>query len=149
MILDNMDNYKKYISLNKNFDKAFEFLKREDLETLPVGKYEIHGKDIFALVQEYETKALETASYEAHKKYIDIQYLIEGTENMGYAQTNKLEVSVPYNEETDFIELVGEPRLTLFGKGEFFILFPEDAHMPGVLNKESKKVRKVVVKIAV
>jgi YhcH/YjgK/YiaL family protein len=149
MILDNMMNCKKYEALNRNFEKAFEFLKREDLGTLPVGKYEIHGENVFAMVQEYETKDLENAKYEAHRKYIDIQYLIEGTENMGYAAIDKLEVFSPYSEENDFMLLTGKPRLILLNEGEFFILFPEDAHMPGVFYKERRKVKKVVVKVMV
>lgn len=149
MILDNIENYKKYEDLNKNFQKAFEFLKREDLGTLEVGKYEIHGKNVFAMVQEYETKDLENAKYEAHRKYIDIQYLIEGSENMGYESLDKLQVSSLYSEENDFMLLTGEPRLILFKEREFFILFPEDAHMPGIFQKEKSKVKKVVVKVIV
>jgi biofilm protein TabA len=149
MILDNIKNCKKYEALNRNFEKAFEFLKREDLGDLPVGKYEIDGENVFAMVQEYETKDLENAKYEAHRKYIDIQYLIEGTENMGYASMNKLEVASIYSEENDFMLLTGNPRLILLNEGEFFILFPEDAHMPGIFHKERKKVKKVVVKVIV
>lgn len=149
MILDNIKNCKKYEQLNRNFEKAFQFLKREDLGSLAVGKYEIDGENIFAMVQEYETKDLENAKYEAHKKYIDIQYLIEGTENMGYVLIDDLEVSSIYSEENDFMLLTGKPRLILLNEREFFILFPEDAHMPGIFVKEKSKVRKVVVKVRV
>jgi len=148
MILDSIKNCKKYEGLNRNFEKAFQFLKREDLGSLAVGKYEIDGEDIFAMVQEYETKDLENAKYEAHKKYIDIQYLMEGTENMGYVSLDKLEVFSPYNEESDFMLLEGEPRLILLNQKEFFILFPEDAHMPGIFVKAKSKVKKVVVKVS-
>jgi YhcH/YjgK/YiaL family protein len=149
MILDNIKNCEKYEGLNRNFDKAFEFLRRADLVSLAVGKYEIDGENIFAMVQEYETKDLENAKYEAHKKYIDIQYLMEGTENMGYVSLDKLEVFSPYNEESDFMLLEGEPRLILLNQKEFFILFPEDAHMPGIFVNEKSKVKKVVVKVSV
>lgn len=149
MILDNIKNCKKYEQLNRNFEKAFQFLKREDLGSLAVGKYEIDGENIFAMVQEYETKDLENAKYEAHKKYIDIQYLIEGTENMGYVLIDDLEVYSIYSEENDFMLLTGKPRLILLNEREFFILFPEDAHMPGIFAKEKSKVRKVVVKVRV
>ena len=149
MILDNIKNYKKYESLNRNFEKAFEFLKRGDLGSLAIGKYEIDGENVFAMVQEYETKDLENAKYEAHKKYIDIQYLIKGTENMGYVSIDKLEVSSPYSEESDFMLFTGEPRLILLNEEEFFIFFPEDGHMPGIFVKEKSKVKKVVVKVRV
>ncbi|MBU3144820.1 YhcH/YjgK/YiaL family protein [Clostridium sp. CF012] len=149
MILDNIVNCKKYEALNRNFEKAFQFLNREDLGSLPLGKYEIDGESIFAMVQEYETKDLENAKYEAHKKYIDIQYLLEGSENMGYVTIDKLEVSSPYSEENDFMLLTGKPRLILLNEGEFFVLFPEDAHMPGIFVKEKRKVKKIVVKVRV
>ena len=149
MILDNIVNCKKYEALNRNFEKAFQFLNREDLGSLPLGKYEIDGESIFAMVQEYETKDLENAKYEAHKKYIDIQYLLEGSENMGYVAIDKLEVSSPYSEENDFMLLTGKPRLILLNEREFFILFPEDAHMPGIFVKEKSKVKKIVVKVRV
>lgn len=149
MILDNLKNCSKYEGLNSNFAKAFDFLKREDLNSLAVGKYELDGENIFALVQEYETKTLDTAIYEAHKKYIDIQYLVEGIENMGYQPIDNLVVSIPYDKEKDFMVLSGETRLTMYEKGEYFILFPEDGHMPGVFHEEIKKVKKVVIKVAI
>ncbi len=148
MIFDNINNCSKYSIINTNFDKAFQFLNREDLNSLAPGKYEIQGNDIYALVQEYETKDLSADSkYEAHRKYIDIQYMVEGTENMGYSQIDKLDVFSPYDEEKDFIMLIGEPRLILYNTNEFFVFFPEDAHMPGVSHGKKGKVRKVVVKV--
>lgn len=149
MILDNIKNSKKYESINKNFEKAFEFLNRDDLETLDIGKYEIDGENVFAMVQEYETKDLENAKYEAHKKYIDIQYLVKGVENMGYLPIDNLEVSSQYNEVNDFMLLEGKPRLTLFNEQEFYVFFPEDAHMPGITYAEKTKIKKIVVKVIV
>ena len=149
MILDNIENYKKYEELNRNFEKAFKFLKREDLGSLAVGKYEIDGEEVFALVQEYETKDLENAKYEAHKKYIDIQYMLEGTEHMGYSSIDKLKITSPYSEENDFMLLSGEANLIMLNSKDFSVFFPEDAHMPGIAIKDKNKVRKVVVKVIV
>ena len=149
MIFDSINNCEKYEILNSNFNKAFDFLKREDLGSLALGRYNIHGDDVYAMVQEYETKDLADAKYEAHRKYIDIQYLIQGAENMGYSQIDKLNVFSPYNEENDFMVLIGEPRLILYKPKEFFILFPEDAHMPGVSHGKKEKVKKVVIKVKV
>ena len=147
MILDNIQNCKKYEGLNKNFQKAFDFLKREDLDSLALGNYEINGEEVFAMVQEYETKDLENAKYEAHKKYIDIQYMLRGAENMGYSSIDKLKISTPYNEEKDCMFLEGETKLIKIDTKDFFVLFPEDAHMPGMLINEKNKVKKVVVKV--
>jgi len=149
MILDNIENYKKYEELNRNFEKAFKFLKREDLGSLAVGKYEIDGEEVFALVQEYETKDLENAKYEAHKKYIDIQYMLDGNEYMGYSSIDKLKITSPYSEENDFMLLSGEANLIMLNSKDFSVFFPEDAHMPGIAIKDKNKVRKVVVKVIV
>lgn len=147
MIFDTINNCEKYEKLNSGFAVAFDFLRREDLASLAPGRYDIQGNDVYAMVQEYETKDLADAKYEAHRKYIDIQYLIEGVENMGYAQTDMLGMVSPYNDESDFMLLEGEPRLILYHSKEFFILFPQDAHMPGVSQGEKGRVKKVVVKV--
>ncbi len=149
MIFDKINNCKKYEVHHKYFEKAFDFLKRQDLESLSPGKYDIAGNDVYAFVQEYETKDLTDAKYEAHRKYIDIQYLIEGCENMGYSQADDLKAFTPYSEEDDFIMLDGASRLILYNPGEFFILFPEDAHMPGISYEKKQKVKKVVIKVKV
>ena len=149
MILDNIENCKKYEELNRNFEKAFKFLKREDLGSLAVGKYEIDGEEVFALVQEYETKDLENAKYEAHKKYIDIQYMLDGNEHVGYSLIDKLKITSPYSKENDFMLLSGEANLIMLNSKDFSVFFPEDAHMPGIAIKDKNKVRKVVVKVIV
>ena len=84
LVFANIKDYESYEELHVNFKKAFEFLKREDLKSLLPRKYEIYGEDVFALVQQYETKDLENAMYEAHQKFIDIQYMLESCENMEY-----------------------------------------------------------------
>lgn len=149
MVLDSIKNCKKYEGLHRSFEKAFQFLKRDDLESLALGKYEIDGEEVFALVQEYDTKDLENAKYEAHKKYIDIQYMLDGNENMGYSSINKLQLTTPYDEDKDVMFLEGETKLIALHSKDFFVLFPEDAHMPGMIINEKAKVKKVVVKVRV
>lgn len=147
MIFDNISSSKKYENINPHFNKAFEFLKREDLNTLPAGRYEIEGSEVFALIQEYETKELEDKVYEAHKMYIDLQYMLEGEERMGFLPIDKLSIEAPYSKETDAMLLGGEKVLQGLRAGEFYIFFPEEPHMPGVKNNETMKVKKVVIKI--
>lgn len=147
MIFDNIENYKRYENISNSFKKAFEFLKREDLETLSVGRYEVDGDNVFALVQEYETKDLEDKEYEAHKQYIDLQYIIKGEENMGFLSANNLVINKPYEKEIDAMFLTGEKVLYKLREGEFFIFFNEEPHMPGVKVNEAKAVKKIVIKI--
>ena len=150
MICENINNTKNYSSINKNFEKAFEFLKNNDLTELTVGKYEIQGEEIFALVQEYITKNEEEKNWESHEKYIDIQLIVEGKEIMGYAKVGDLEVKEDSRPEKDFITY----KETLMGsnikftKDDYVIFFPEDAHKPCCALGECSKVKKIVVKVA-
>jgi len=82
MIIDTLKNAYKYYGLNPRLEKAFAFLKNEDLESLEAGEYEIDGKDIVVLVQEYTTSP--NPPWEAHKYHIDVQYLVSGVEKIGY-----------------------------------------------------------------
>lgn len=147
MIFDNLNNCEKYININGNFTKAFEFLKTEKLGLLSPGKYEIDGDNIFALVQTYETKELDSKDYEVHKKYIDLQFMLKGEENMGFTQISNLIIKNPYNEETDAMLMTGDKILYQLREGEFFIFFPEEPHMPGIMKAERKEVTKIVIKI--
>ena len=80
MIKDNLQNCAIYYGAHKNFEKAFDFIKKVELENLPVGKYEIDGKDLYASVQEYNSKLETEAKNEGHRNYIDIQYVVCGEE---------------------------------------------------------------------
>lgn len=147
MIYDNIKNSERYENISINFKKAFEFLRREDLKDLPAGRYEIDSDNIFALVQTYETMYLESKEYEVHKKYIDVQYMVNGEENMGFSQIHSLNVKNSYNDESDAMIMEGDKVLYKLREGEFFIFFPEEPHMPGVTKDEKREVKKVVIKI--
>ncbi|HEY5585181.1 MAG TPA: YhcH/YjgK/YiaL family protein [Ruminiclostridium sp.] len=151
MILDTLDNISLYTALNSRFEKAFRFLKDTALESLNVGKYQIDGEDIFALVQSYTTSASEEKRWEAHKKYIDIQYVVTGNEINEWIPTDMLKVLEEYSDEKD-IAFFKEPDQWTSAKlkdGYFTIFFPEDAHKPGCLIETPSQVKKVVVKVKI
>jgi len=151
MILDILEDKKTYLGLDSKFQKAFKFLQESDLEHLQIGKYEIEGEDIYAMVQAYTTKPIEEGKWEAHRKYIDIQYIVKGAELVGWATLDGLEVSQEYNSEKDVLFLKKSENwsaLKLRAK-HYAIFFPEDAHMPGVCEGSPDDVKKVVVKIKI
>ena len=80
MIFDNIKNKELYLSINDGFKAGFDFIEKAIKENLPVGKYEIDGKKVWASVQEYLSK--DEAKAEAHRNYIDIQYIVSGKESM-------------------------------------------------------------------
>jgi biofilm protein TabA len=150
MICENMRSRNNYSSINDNFEMAFEFLKINDLKALAVGKYEIQGEDIFALVQEYTTENQEDKKWESHEKYIDIQLIVDGQEIMGYIKVEGLEIEEDLRAESDIIfykETLNGSNIK-FTNGDYAIFFPEDAHKPGCAFGECSKIKKVVVKVA-
>jgi len=151
MIYDRLSNCEQYYVLGNKFKKAFEFLKNTDLITLSDGSYEIDGKEIYANVQSLKTKPIEEKKWEVHRKYIDIQYVICGSEKMGYGILEDFsEILVPYDNEKDVEFLNGEKyNFVNVGAGDFVIFFDNDVHAPMLAYDEPMNIKKVIVKIAI
>ena len=148
MILDHLDNAPLYFGVGDRIATALKYLQATDLARLPTGRNEIDGERIFALVFEYETKHQHTTFWEAHRQYIDIQYVHEGVELMGYAPLSLMQAG-PYDKEKDFLRADGEGEFFQLRAGFFAILGPQDAHMPGIVLSEPAPVRKIIIKVAV
>ena len=144
-----LENYKK---VHPRFEAAFEGLKKLVAENAEVGKYEIEGSDVYAMVQEYKTKAPEEAKFEAHRKYIDIQYIISGVEKMEMIDVSKATEITEYDVEKDFqfFDYGNTAVLGCFEDEDFAVFFPQDVHKPGMaVDSGSSAVKKIVVKIKV
>jgi biofilm protein TabA len=148
MILDVLENAHRYLALHKGFAKAFDFLLRQDLKELPVGKYEIDADRVYAIVSKELGREKEDALLETHEKYIDIQLVLAGTDDMGWKSKSLCKKPAEkYDQKTDEQTFVDKPDAWLSTKsGAFAIFFPEDAHMPLI---SSGQIHKVVVKVAV
>lgn len=147
MIIDKLDNITHYYGLGSRMKKAFEYLKNTDLDQLEQGKYQIENDEIFAMVSEYDTKEVEDALWEAHKNYIDIQYMVKGSEKMGYTNVDNIEITIEYNTEKDILFGTANGDFVTVEKGMFIIFKPQDGHMPSISVEKSEKVKKVVVKV--
>jgi len=146
MIIDKIENAKLYYNLGMRIKKALDYTRQTDLKNLQPGKYEIEGDNIFALISEYETKTESEGKLEAHRKYIDVQYVIEGEELMGYAPLGNQQILEPYKEENDIIFYSVEKSFTKLSAGMFAIFFPTDVHMPGICVEKMSAVKKLVIK---
>lgn len=146
MILKRLCGSRRLRQLHTGFAEAFDFLSRPDLATLPTGKYEIDGTRVYALVQEYESKGQDNAKLEAHRRYIDIQYTIDGNEVMGYRHTQDCTPDdKSWDENRDICFFTDQPDFWFpVPANSFAIFFPDDAHAPMA---GTGKIRKVVVKI--
>ncbi len=150
MIFDNLNNMEQYYKLNENFKIGFEFLLNNDLKSLKDGKYQIKGDEVFANIQSLTTKEKSQKKWEAHKKYIDIQYVISGKECMGYGIYEDFKTSEKYDEIKDVEFLEGEKYNYINVKeNEFVIFYPNDVHAPMLCIENPEQIKKVIVKIAI
>ncbi len=147
MVFDCLKNAEQYFPLGEKIEKALRYLSNTDFTNVEPGTYEIDGENIFAIVQEYNTKPSSSAKWEAHKKYIDIQYMISGKEKMGFTDSRKVIVLQEYHENKDLILYKGEGNFLIAEEGHFAIFYPTDIHMPQLALNIPKEVKKVVVKV--
>jgi len=146
MIIDQLKNASFYSGMHKGLATAFRYLKSTDLSRVSPGRYEIEGSNVYVLVQEYETKSKEKGRWEAHRLYMDVQYVFQGGELFGYANLERLKAG-EYDEAKDFLPLTGEGDFFVLREGTFVILAPQDAHMPGIAVSGPQPVKKFVAKV--
>ncbi len=147
MVYDKIDNIETYKGLSEDIYEGLKFLKNATPD-MPSGVHEINPS-VKAIVSEYETKAVNENGYEAHRKFIDIQYLLKGREKNCCLPIEKLKETKPYKEEIDaaFYEAEIPTQELMLGDGYFAIYWPEDGHMPCLCEDGVEMVKKVVVKI--
>ena len=150
MILDRLSNSKQYEKLNEKFKIGFDFLKNNNLKEMKDGRYDI-AEGVFANVQSLKTKNKTEKKWEAHKDYIDIQYVIKGEESKGYGILEDFKkVVVPYDKEKDIEFLDGEKFNYIdVNENDFVIFYPNDVHAPMLSVKEDVGIKKVIVKIKI
>lgn len=161
MILDKIEHWEKYAGLSPDLVRGLELLASGKLDALADGKHDIDGDRLYASVQTYTPKAPGECRWEAHRRYIDIQYLVSGCEHMGYAPMEPLAVAVAYDDSKDIVFFGSGPEIgTVLKVGEkmFTVFFPTDAHMP-MLSPEAlvgeaiwggqvtRPVKKIVLKV--
>jgi YhcH/YjgK/YiaL family protein len=148
MIIDRIEHARQYTGLGPGIARALGYLANTDLDALPPGRVDLDGDRVFVLVSEYTTKPVEQGRWEAHRRYLDLQSLARGTEQIGWAPIEDLHEE-SREEARDMTRLAGSGQFLTLGPGEFMLLWPADAHMPGVAVDEPAAVKKIVVKIAV
>jgi biofilm protein TabA len=148
MIFDQLNRYPRYIGLHKYFDVAFHFLASLDFSAVEPGRIDLEGDNLYAMVQAYTTRTHEQGIWEAHHRYIDVQYIISGRERIVFAPIEQMQLGI-YIPEKDFLPLTGSGSALDLSEGFFVVFYPEDAHMPGLAIDFPEPVQKVVMKVAV
>ena len=148
MIIDTLAQADRYLALHPLFVRAFEFLRTTDLTALPPGKHAVLGEQIFAIVEACPGRTRAEAKLECHRRYIDIQLVLEGIEEMGWKPLAACtDPATDYDAARDIRFFNDAPSSWIATPaGSFCLFFPDDAHAPLV---SSSTIRKVVVKIAV
>lgn len=148
MIIDTLKNADTYVALNHRFATAFAMLRRANIALFPEGRLEIDGDEIYANIIKGPGRTPEEGKLETHDKYIDIQYVLSGTDTIGWKPRHDLAQPVNQPDPRDdvaFYDDEPDAWLTL-RPGTFAICFPEDGHMPMI---SEDVLHKVVVKVAV
>ena len=152
MIFDKMDNIEDYFDELPLLEKVKKFVDDFNENHLPDGTYEIDGKRLFAMVQSYQTKTqTPQMMFEAHKKYIDLQYIVNGIETIRWTKLDKVDlVEEHYSSGGDIAFYEGDALFDFtLTKHTFLLLYPEDAHLPGLSAQKDVNVRKIVFKMIV
>ena len=153
MVVVTLESLDRYKGLSMNFNDAIEWIEDGSWRNLSDGRYPIDGTRIHALILSGDSKPLESCAFEIHRRYADIQILIQGKEYVLVRAAHGMPVTIPYSAEKE-IEFLGdgpgvaEHRVTL-GPGVAAIFFPEDAHKPCIAISGPTGTKKLVVKVEV
>lgn len=150
MIKDNILHAEKYFNISERVALGLKYLIDTNFSNVKNGKYEILGNEVFAIVQSYTSKPKSDGKFEAHKKYIDIQYIIEGEEQIGTSDIKNFTEATEYNNSNDIVFLApktdAKTNFIKLKENDFAIFTPHDVHMPSISLKNPICIRKVVVK---
>jgi len=151
MLYDKIENAGMYNVMGKRIAQGLALLKDPKVLNSAKGRHEVDGDNLYYMADEYDSKPEADGRIEAHKKYIDIQYIISGREWIGCRKIEGLKIETPYSAEKD-VELYtrAEPMTRIdMETGTFCILWPHEAHMPCRMFDKPVPVKKIVVKVKV
>ncbi|HRN49397.1 MAG TPA: YhcH/YjgK/YiaL family protein [Niabella sp.] len=144
MVIESIHNSKKYECLHPLFVKAFEFIRGNDLQNMVPGDYIIEEAVLKAIIYDGpgKTKEVSLEKFECHNHFIDIQYIINGNESMGWKSRHSCILPKgEYSEEKDVLFFNDQPDMFFtLRPGQFAIFFPEDVHAPLISEGEVKKL---------
>ncbi|MEG1431517.1 YhcH/YjgK/YiaL family protein [Eubacterium sp.] len=149
MIFGQIDGAHQYDFLGKAIQRCFDYCRDTDLKALALGSYPIEDQDIFVNIVSYETGASQERSWEAHRKYLDIHVMLDGTETIEIAFVSKMEQGT-FDPDADNLPLTGTAQCGIrMMPGDFLICYPEDGHKPGVCVSEPQVIKKAIFKVRI
>ncbi len=150
MIKDELINASLYHSVHPLLKAAFDWITENAKSEIQDGRFSLDGDKLVALTQHYNTHPFNPQKFETHKKYIDIQYLVSGSEKIYLGSPDEMTTVVPYNETKDIAFLEGRGHDITLNAGDFMIIWPHEAHAPGSdPATDAVPIHKIVIKVAV
>ena len=150
--IDSLNSNKSLSCLGQS-NKIIEIIEKTDFTKKDDGTYKIDSEDFYYIIATYNTtNNIKEKPAEAHRKFIDLQYILYGEEKIGYADYRNPKMMLKeYDEGSDaeFFKRIEDESFFVLKKGMYAVFFPEDVHRPGLTNKETRGVRKVIFKIPV
>lgn len=146
MICGRREDALRYRGLCPALDRALEYIFREDFSGQVTGRHTLDTWLRYNLV-ETRTKYPEDTFWEAHRKNIDIHYVLEGSERIQVSHILQMSETEPYQPGTDAAKYAGRAGVELrLEPGWFAICFPEDVHRALVCTGGPEDLRKVIFK---
>lgn len=149
MILDSIRHAERYYALHPQFRTLFEYVQSHDLSSAPSGRITLEGDELFINVNDATLVPRDSQKLEVHRHYIDVHFPLSGQEECGWTPTDELgESDAPFNTEGDYA-VYTQPAKTYLSAhpGDFYIVWPEDAHAPAIGEGPLRKlVAKVLIK---
>lgn len=149
MIFGNVNHLEEYPFLENQIKECFQYAKEHGLAEFETGSYEIDGQRLFVNIVEYETVKAEKRFWEAHKNYLDIHLMLDGTEQIDLNFIQNMELK-EYVEKDDFLPMNGEKNSSVILKnGDFLICYPSDGHRTAVAAGKSRNIKKAIFKVRI
>lgn len=146
MIFGNTQNLKEY-SLSDAVLECFQYARDHDLSSYEKGCHEIDGKRLFVNIVEYETTGAENRFWEAHREYLDIHLMLDGTEQIDLNFIENMDIK-DYVPKDDFLPMEGPKNSSvILSRNDFLICCPSDGHRTAVAAGKPEKIKKAIFKL--
>lgn len=149
MIFGNIHNLKEFPFLEEKIKECFEYAKNHNLVSYEEGSHEIDGERLFVNIVEYTTTKPEERFWEAHKNYLDVHVMLQGTEQIDLNFIQNMDVK-EFVEKDDFLPMNGDKNSSvILREGDFLICYPSDGHRTAVAVQEPEKIKKAIFKVRI
>ena len=147
MIYANLTDAACYCGINPRLDRALELLTPEFLASVGTRRQEIEGESLYVTRFDVETSSDEGRLFEYHRRYLDIFVTVQGEERVDIATPGALTVT---EQCGDYWGCAGKAEQSVqLSPGRFLVLFPGDAHRPGMAAEKPEGISRIVFKIEI